>query len=114
MRNSDIDGVAFGLAGGCVAVIGAAFVSAAAFPAAELGPRLLLMALAAGVLAAIVADWRACLGVTVFAALVYVGFLAGRDGDLIAHASVWSSTLLIGLAAALGRGQRRLRHVVAT
>jgi hypothetical protein len=70
------------------------------------------MALAAGVVAAIVRDWRACLGVTVFAALVYVGFLTGRDGVLTVHGSAWADTLLIGLAALLGRGQRRLRHAV--
>lgn len=111
MRSSDVDEVAFGLAGGCVGVIGAAFVGAALFPAGDSGARMLVMALAAGVVAAIVRDWRACLGVTVFAALVYVGFLAGRDGELTVHGSAWAYTLLIGLAALLGRGQRRLRAV---
>jgi hypothetical protein len=110
MRSSGVDEVAFGLAGGCVGMIGAAFVSAAVFPAADAGARLLVMALAAGVVAAIVRDWRACLGVTVFAALLYVGFLAGRDGVLTVHGSAWAYTLLIGLAALLGRGQRRLRR----
>jgi len=110
MRRSGVDEVAFGLAGGCVGVIGAAFVSAAAFPAVDSGARLLVMALAAGLIAAIVRDWRACAGVTVFAALVYVGFLAGRDGVLTVHGSTWSATLLIVAAAVLGRAQRRMRR----
>ena len=104
--------MAFGLAGGCVGVIGAAFAGAALFPVADPGARLLVMALAAGVVAAIVRDWRASLGVTVFAALVYVGFLDGRDGELTVHGSAWAYTLLIFLAALLGRGQRWMRHVV--
>jgi len=109
MRSSGVDEVAFGLAGGCVGVIVAAF-GAAAFPAGHGGARPVVMALAAGAAAAIVRDWRACLGVTVFAALVYVGFLAGRDGVLTVPGSAWSYTLLIGLAALLGRGQRWMRH----
>ena len=104
--------MAFGLAGGCVGVIGAAFAGAALFPAGDGGARLLVMALAAGVVAATVRDWRACAGVTVFAALVYVGFLTGRDGVLTVHGSAWSYTLLIGLAALLGRGQRWMRHTL--
>jgi hypothetical protein len=112
MRSSGVDEVAFGLAGGCVGMIGAAFVSAALFPAGDGIARLLVMALAAGVVAAIVRDWRACLGATVFAALVYVGFLTGRDGVLTPHGSAWAYTLLIFLAALLGRGQRWIRHVV--
>jgi len=110
MRSSGVDEVAFGLAGGCVGMIGAAFASAALFPAGDSGARLLVMALAAGAVAAIVRDWRACLGVTVFAALVYVGFLAGRDGELTVHGSAWAYTLLIVFAALIGRGQRWLRH----
>jgi hypothetical protein len=112
MRSSGVDEVAFGLAGGCVGMIGAAFVSAAMFSSGDGGARLLVMALAAGAVAAIVRDWRACLGVTVFAALVYVGFLAGRDGQLTVHGSAWAHALLIFLAALLGRCRRWMRHVV--
>jgi hypothetical protein len=100
------DEAAFGLAGGCVAVIGAGFVAAGVFAPAEDGPRLVVMALTAGVLGAVLADWRACLGVTTFAVLVFVGFLAGRDGDLLTHGPAWSYAVLIGLAALLGRGWR--------
>jgi len=110
--DSGVDEVAFGLAGGCVGMIGAAFAGAALFPAGDGGARLLVMALAAGVVAAIVRDWRAGLGVTVFAALVYVGFLAGRDGQLTVHGSAWADTLFIFLAALLGRCRRWMRHVV--
>jgi hypothetical protein len=54
-------------------MIGAAFVSAAVFPAADAGVRLLVMALAAGVVAAIVRDWR----VSASPPPAGVGFVAG-------------------------------------
>ncbi|WP_433300340.1 hypothetical protein ACQP2F_02810 [Actinoplanes sp. CA-030573] len=107
------DEVAFGLAGGCVAVIAAAFVAAGTFAPGQRWARLLVMALVAGIAAARLADWRACAGVTLFAALVYVGFLADRDGDLLPHGHAWPYALLIVLAALLGRGQRRLRRAVS-
>jgi hypothetical protein len=100
-------GWAFGLAGGCVAVIGAAFLAAAVIT--DMRGRLLVLALAAGVIAARTVDWRACLGSTAFAALVYVGFLAGHQGVLTGDAPAWAYTLVIGVAALVGRGQRRLR-----
>jgi hypothetical protein len=102
-------GWAFGLAGGCVAVIGAAFLAAAV--TTDMHGRLLVLALAAGVIAARTVDWRACLGSTAFAALVYVGFLAGHQGALTGDAPAWAYTLVIGLAVLLGRGQRWM-HVV--
>lgn len=100
-------GWAFGLAGGCVAVIGAGFL-AAAITSGDVG-RLVVLAIAVGVIAARTVDWRACLGSTAFAALVYVGFLAGHQGVLTGDAPAWEATLLIGFAALLGRGQRWMR-----
>ena len=97
---------AFGLAGGCAVVIAAALAAAAMFAPAELGARLLVVAAAAGVLARFLIDWRACAGVTVFAALVFVGFLAHQAGDLTGDLTPWPYTIAIGLAAVLGRGQR--------
>jgi hypothetical protein len=102
-------GWAFGLAGGCVAVIGAAFLAAAV--TTDMRGRLLVLALAAGVIAARTVDWRACLGSTAFAALVYVGFLAGHQGTLTGDAPAWAYTLVIGLAVLLGRGQRWMHSV---
>jgi hypothetical protein len=100
---------AFGLAGGCVTVVAAALATAALFAPSQQDARLLAMAVTAGVLAAVLADWRACLGVTLVAALIFVGFLAGHAGDLTSDRSAWPYTLVIGLAALLGRGQRRMR-----
>ena len=100
---------AFGLAGGCVTVVAAALATAALFAPGELDARLLAMAATAGVLAAVLVDWRACLGVTVVGALIFVGFLAGRAGDLTSDRSAWPYTLVILLAALLGRGLRRMR-----
>ena len=109
MARSDGGEMAFGLAGGCVAVVAAALATAALFAPSEQGARLLAMAATAGVLAAVLDDWRACLGVTLIAALIFVGFLAGHAGDLTSDRSAWPYTLVIGLAALLGRGQRRMR-----
>jgi hypothetical protein len=101
----------FGVAGGCVAVIGAAFV-AAVFAPRDTTVRLLVMAVTVAVLAAVLVDWRACLAVTGFAALVYVGFLADRDGDLLAHGTAWPDALLLAGAALVGRGERWMYHLI--
>nr|BFE71935.1 hypothetical protein GCM10020092_052360 [Actinoplanes digitatis] len=73
---------AFDLARGCVVVVAAALVAAAVFAPADLGARLMVMAGTAGVLARLLADWRACVAVTVFATLVFVGFMAHQYGEL--------------------------------
>jgi hypothetical protein len=105
----DDSGWAFGLAGGCVAVIAAGFLAAAA--TTDVRGRLLLMAITAGVIAARTVDGRAWLGSAAFAALVFVGFLTGHDGVLTSDGHAWAYAMVIGLAALLGRGQRRLRAV---
>ena len=104
---------AFGLAGGFAAVVVAALAAAAVFAPAEQGARLLVMAATAGVLARFLLDWRACLAVTVIAALVFVGFLAHQAGDLTGDLAPWPYTIAIGFAALLGRGQRWLHAVHA-
>jgi hypothetical protein len=114
MRTEEVDGAlpaaAFGLAGGCAAVVGAALASAAFIPPGHLGARVLVMAVTVGVLAAVLSDWRACAGVAVVAALIFVGFLAHRDGVLTGDRSAWPYTIMIGLAAILGRGERWRRR----
>ena len=109
MAGRQAEEMAFGLAGGCVTVVAAALATAALCTPSEQGARLLAMAATAGVLAAVLADWRACLGVTVVAALIFVGFLAGHAGDLTSDRAAWPYTLVIVLAALLGRGLRRVR-----
>ena len=100
---------AFGLAGGCVMVVAAALVTAALFAPSEQVARLLAMAATAGALAVVLVDWRASLGVTVVAALIFMGFLAGHAGDLTSDRSAWPYTLVIVLAGLLGRVLRRAR-----
>ena len=97
---------AFELAAGCAAVIVAAFAAAAAFGHAEQAGRVLIMAVTAGLLAAVLRDWRACTGVVTFAALVYVGFLAHRSGQLSGDPAPWPHTLVFVFAALLGRVRR--------
>lgn len=99
---------AFELAAGGVAVVAAAFAAAAAFGPREPIGRVLIMGVAAGLLAVLVREWRAVAGVAAIAALVYVGFLAHRAGQLSGDPTPWPYTLVIGLAALLGRGWRRV------
>lgn len=106
-------GAAFGLAGGCAAVIVAALIAAVLIEPGSEGGRLLMMAVTAGVLARFVEDWRASVGVTVAAALIYVGFLANTGGDLTADATAWPYTVAIAFAALLGRGQRWMHAIHA-
>ncbi|MEU4160490.1 hypothetical protein [Actinoplanes sp. NPDC026670] len=75
--------------------------------------RLLVMAVVVGALAATITDWRAVVAVTVFAALVYVGFLTHMYGDLTGSAG-WPNTIALAFAAFLGRGQRWIRAINAT
>lgn len=97
--------VAIGWAG----MLGAAGLAAALFSPAELPGRLLVVAVAAGVFAAVVADLRAVAAVTGLAMATFVGFLANRFGDLTGDADAWWYATLIGFASALGAGYRRMR-----
>jgi hypothetical protein len=114
MRSENVDDAsstaAFGLAGGSAAVVVAALAAAAFMPPGHVGARSLVMAVTVGVLAATLTDWRACAGVAVLAALIFVGFLAHRDGVLTGDPSAWPYTIMIGLAAVLGRGERWRRR----
>jgi hypothetical protein len=101
---------AFGLAGGCTAVVLAAFATAALVSPDHFFVRAVVTAAAVGVVAAALTDWRACAGVAVFAALLYMGFLVHRDGVLTGDPTAWPYTIMIGLAALLGRGERRMRR----
>jgi cell division protein FtsW (lipid II flippase) len=114
MRTEEVDDAsstaAFGLAGGCAAAVVAALAAAAFMPPGHLGARMLVMAVTVGILAAVLTDWRACAGVAVVAALIFVGFLAHRDGVLTGDTRAWPYTIIIGVAAVLGRGRRWMRH----
>jgi len=109
MAQWDADG-ALGLAGGCTAMVVAGFVAAASFGPRELDGRAVVMALAAGVIAAVVSDRRASVAVTALTTLVFLGFLAGHAGDLTSGAAAWPYALTIPLAAVIGGGLRRPRR----
>lgn len=97
---------ACGLAVGCAGVVVAASAAAAFLGPHALGARALVIALVVAAATATVRDWRSCAGVAVFGALVYVGFLAHRDGDLTGDASAWAYTVLITVLAVSGRVMR--------
>ena len=67
--------VARRLIAGSVIVVVAGFAAVVLSPSAEPVGRVLVMAIASGVLAAFVTDWRACLGVMATSMAVFVGFL---------------------------------------
>jgi hypothetical protein len=99
------------------AVVAAAFLAAGVLPDHDLAARAVTLAVVVTAAAALIEDWRAAAGVTVFAALVFVGFLDHRFGVLTGDGSAWSYTPFIVAGAVLGRGwhargrrpRRRLR-----
>jgi len=99
---------AFDLAIGWGGVVVAAFSAAILFKAAEEVDRAVVMAIGVAVLAAVMRDWRATAGITVLAALVFVGFLVHQAGQLTGNPAPWRYTLIIGAAAAFGRAARAL------
>jgi hypothetical protein len=101
----DITEAAFGLA----AVATAGTLAAILFAPADVAYRALAMAVTVGVLAALLADWRACAATTIIASLILVGFMAPRFGESDGGQAVWSYMVLIGFAALIGRGQRWMR-----
>ncbi len=101
---------AFGLAGGCAAVVLAALVTAAFVAPDHIVVRAAVMALGVGVLAAVLTDWRACVGAAVLAGLIYIGFLVHRDGVLTGDPSAWRYTPVMGAAVLVGRIGRRLHR----
>lgn len=101
----------FGLAGGCVVVVVVALAVAGLIAPRDLGVRAAAMAVVVGVLAAVLRDRRAVLGVMAVAALIFVGFLDHRYG-VLTGAAAWKYTLPIAVAAALGRAIRLVDHGV--
>jgi hypothetical protein len=101
-------GTAFDLVTGWAGVVVAAFTAAILFRPAEQADRAVVMAIGAAVLAAMMRDWRATAGITVLAALVFVGFLAHQAGELTGDPAPWRYTLIIGVAAIFGRAGRAI------
>jgi hypothetical protein len=93
---------------GSAMVVVAGFAAGVLFPTAEPVGRVLVMALATGVLAALVTDWRACLGVLVTSMLVFGGVLVPGFGGNAGGPAPWSYTPLLVFATMLGFGFRRI------
>ncbi|MET8835908.1 hypothetical protein ABZV78_18575 [Micromonospora sp. NPDC004540] len=96
------------MAVGAVLVVGAALLAAAMFPAVDRPGRVLLMAVAVAVYAAVVADLRAVAAVTALAMTTFVGFLVHQFGQLSGPPDAWSYAVVIVFAAALGTAYRHL------
>ncbi|WCN83424.1 hypothetical protein [Micromonospora sp. LH3U1] len=96
---------------GWTVMIGAALLAGGVFSSAELPARTLVMCVAAGGYAAVVADLRAVAAVTGLGMATFVGFLAHHFGDLSAGGDAWSYAVVIAFAATLGAGYRWLRSM---
>jgi hypothetical protein len=95
------------LAAGAVALVAAAFV-AVLFPEGD--ARLVVVAVAVGWYAAMVADTKASLAVAGIGYLLFNGFLMNRLGELIwdGMTSAWH-LITFAMAVGLGLGQRWIR-----
>jgi hypothetical protein len=104
----------FELVAGTAAIVVMAFAAAAMFSLGQPAGRVVIMAVAVGVLSALFTDWRAVAGIAVVASLVFVGFLTHQDAVLTGDPAPWFFTPLIGLAALLGSGYHRMTQIRAT
>jgi hypothetical protein len=94
------------LVAGTCSVVLAAYVAVVLSPAGDPAARVLVMAVACGVLGTLLADWRA----SVFAAAVAAGVFVGPLTD---EAGAGAYTPIIGFAALLGAGNRIMRRTTA-
>ena len=94
------------LVAGAVGVVVAAFAAVVIFPAEQPAGRVMVMAVACGLLAASLSDWRATLVMAAMAAGVFVGVLA--DGAPPTPAPQGFTPIFV-VAVVLGVGNRRLR-----
>ena len=98
------------LVGGAAAVVVAGVLAVVLFPWGEPAGRVLVMAVACGAVAAWVSQWRVRLAVVVLTGLIFAGVL-GDDWTYPPGApGPWSYVPVIGFAALLGSGYRRLRR----
>jgi hypothetical protein len=95
-----IAGVA-GVLVACLAVI-------ALTPASDLAGRAVVMAVACGILAALLTEWRATV---VMAALAVVAFVTVLAAESSSPTYPWGFSPVFALAVLLGMGNRKLRAV---
>jgi hypothetical protein len=103
-------GIHLGIGTGAMIV---AAVVAAAFTDPATVQRLLVMALAVGLGAALIRDWRYSVALAAIGYLLYLGFLVNNYGELTWHgsSSLWDLTIFI-MAYLLGLAQRWIRSEV--
>lgn len=98
------------LCAGGAALVVTAFVA----PVISAGPnpagRALIMAVVTGMIAALVSDWRARIGVAAASVVIFIAFLAASAGATTGGTPSWSFTPVFVLAAGLGSGYRLLAH----
>ncbi|WP_433318366.1 hypothetical protein ACQP0U_11985 [Micromonospora sp. CA-269861] len=96
---------------GWTVMIAASLVAATLFSRSEMPGRVLIVAVAAGVFAAMVPDLCAVVAVTGLAVATFVGFLANEFGELSGGGGAWSYAVVIGFASTLGIGYRFMWQV---
>lgn len=105
-------GIAVGI--GAAVMVVAEQVAAVVFPPADVWARLVVVSIAAGGYAAIVADVRASLVTAGLGYLMFTGFLVNRYGELTwdGTTSVWR-VIVLAAAVGIGAGAGRILAVVA-
>lgn len=101
------------VAGGALAAVGATVLAALVVPTSATFGRLAVVALAAGVFAAVVPSAAASLATGALGFLLFIGFLVNDYGELTWDGERTQAYLLfMTLAVALGLGQRWMRSVL--
>lgn len=113
-RRFDAGRSPLGLAGGATVMVGATFAAAALFPSGQVPARLIVVAVAVGACATVLADKRVTLAVTGLGYLLFTGFLVNSYGELTWDGAntVWH-LLVLATAATIGLGQRWIRAAQA-
>ena len=86
----------------------ASFAAIVLFSPEEPPGRIVVLAVACGIVASTLTDWRSAVGLILGAGFVFVVVLAGRPDTQPGHPAPLSYTPLIGLAVLLGYGYRTL------
>ena len=89
-------------------VVIAGFAAIVLFPPDEPPGRIVVLAVACGIVASTLTDWRSATGLILVAGFTFVVFLAGRSEGQPDPPAPVSYTPLIGLAVLLGQGYRSL------
>jgi hypothetical protein len=113
-RRFDAGRSPLGLAGGATVMVGATLAAAALFPAGQVPARLVVVAVAVGACATVLADKRVTLAVTGLGYLLFTGFLVNSYGELTWDgANTGWHLLVLAMATMIGFVQRWIRAAQA-